>query len=148
MKKIYIAGFDVFYDNALERGKLMKNICNKYEFEGLYPFDNEAYTIADIFNGDISQIDNCDIIVANLNDFRGTDIDSGTAFELGYGYAKGKKLFGYMYNINSLIKKIGKKDKDGFNVEDFNLPVNLMIGVPVTIVKGNFEDCVKYISNY
>ncbi|MCP4763020.1 MAG: 2-deoxyribonucleoside glycosidase [archaeon] len=33
-----------------------------------------------------------DIIVANLD---GTDVDSGTAAEIGYAYALGKQIFGY-----------------------------------------------------
>lgn len=147
MKKIYLAGFDVFYDDAIERGIKMKNICSQYGFVGLYPLDNKADTAKDIFNADVDQIDQCDIVVANLNDFRGTDMDSGTAFELGYGYAKHKKLFGYMSNTDSLVKELGIVDKNGFNVENFGLPINLMIGVPVTIVKGNLEDCIKHVSN-
>ncbi len=37
-------------------------------------------------------IKKCDIIFAVLD---GTDVDSGTASEIGYGYATGKKIIGY-----------------------------------------------------
>lgn len=37
-------------------------------------------------------IDRCDAIVAVLD---GADVDSGTAAEIGYGYARGKKILGY-----------------------------------------------------
>lgn len=37
-------------------------------------------------------IDECDAIVAVLD---GTDVDSGTAAEIGYGFAKGKPILGY-----------------------------------------------------
>jgi nucleoside 2-deoxyribosyltransferase len=40
---------------------------------------------------DIKALNKADIIVASLN---GTDVDSGTSFELGYAFAKGKKIFG------------------------------------------------------
>jgi len=36
-------------------------------------------------------VDDCDVIVAVLD---GTDVDSGTAWEIGYGVAKGKKVIG------------------------------------------------------
>ena len=42
-----------------------------------------------------------------------------------------------------MISKIGKKDDEGYNVEDFGLPINLMIAESVNIVEGDFEDCVK-----
>jgi len=37
-------------------------------------------------------IDRCDAIVAVLD---GADVDSGTAAEIGYGYARGKRILGY-----------------------------------------------------
>jgi len=44
-----------------------------------------------IFENDKGAIDACDIVVANLN---GITTDDGTAWELGYAYAKGKYLIG------------------------------------------------------
>jgi nucleoside 2-deoxyribosyltransferase len=37
-------------------------------------------------------IDECDVIFAVLD---GTDVDSGTAAEIGYGFARGKRILGY-----------------------------------------------------
>jgi nucleoside 2-deoxyribosyltransferase len=54
---------------------------------GLLSKDNDD----EVFQMDIKALNKADIVVASLN---GTDVDSGTAFELGYGFAKGKKLFG------------------------------------------------------
>ncbi|MBC7086785.1 MAG: nucleoside 2-deoxyribosyltransferase [Methanomethylovorans sp.] len=45
-----------------------------------------------IFEKDVKGIDDCDIVVAVLDG--GSDVDSGTAWEIGYAYAKGKKLVG------------------------------------------------------
>lgn len=143
MKKIYIAGYDVFSDDALKIGKKYKQICSIYGFSGLYPLDNKLSSSNDIFNGNISLINESDILVANLNNFRGQTIDDGTAFELGYGYAKNKILYGYIDSDLDMISKIGKKDDEGYNVEDFGLPINLMIAESVNIVEGDFEDCVK-----
>ncbi|HIU40102.1 MAG TPA: nucleoside 2-deoxyribosyltransferase [Candidatus Aphodocola excrementigallinarum] len=142
-KKIYIAGFDVFKDDAIKTGDKYKEICKLYGFTGLYPLDNVAFNANDIFKGDIRLIDESDIIVANLNNFRGQTMDDGTAFELGYGYALGKLLYGYMDDDRSMREKIGYKDSEGYNVEDFDKPINLMIAQSTKIVKGDFESCVK-----
>ncbi|MBI1281406.1 MAG: nucleoside 2-deoxyribosyltransferase [Anaerolineaceae bacterium] len=44
-----------------------------------------------IFAEDTAAIDRCDIVIANLN---GITTDDGTAWELGYAFAKGKHLVG------------------------------------------------------
>lgn len=44
-----------------------------------------------VFQTDIDALNKAEVVVANLN---GVDVDSGTAFEIGYAFAKGKKLFG------------------------------------------------------
>lgn len=40
----------------------------------------------------VTAIDQCDLVVAVLD---GVDVDSGTASEIGYAYAKGKRILGY-----------------------------------------------------
>lgn len=45
-----------------------------------------------IGNNNRRALDNCDIVVAILD---GVDVDSGTAAEIGYAFAKGKSIFGY-----------------------------------------------------
>jgi nucleoside 2-deoxyribosyltransferase len=44
-----------------------------------------------IFENDKRAIDECDLVVANLN---GVLTDDGTAWELGYAYARGKFIIG------------------------------------------------------
>lgn len=44
-------------------------------------------TVSTIFGNDKEAIDDCDVIVANLN---GITTDDGTAWELGYAFALGK----------------------------------------------------------
>ena len=40
MKKIYLAGPDVFLPNAIEEGERLKALCQDYGYEGLFPMDN------------------------------------------------------------------------------------------------------------
>ena len=138
MKKIYLAGFDVFAPDAKQRGAKMKMQCAGQGFIGLYPFDNEADNAADIFTGNCGLIDQADIVIANLNPFRGAEPDSGTCFEVGYAIAKGKTVYGYVSDARSLREKLGERDENDFSVEDFGLPLNLMLSCSVRIIEGDF----------
>lgn len=51
-----------------------------------------ADNIEEIFANDKQGVDDCSIVVANLN---GITTDDGTAWELGYAYARGKTLIGF-----------------------------------------------------
>jgi len=158
--KIYLAGFHVFHPDSLIIRTRMINLCEKYGYRGLYPSDNEPIDNLQkeeqatmIFYSNEGLIRECDIIVANLNPFRGNEPDSGTVFECGLGYGLGKKLYGYIDNGQSmkerLIVDVDKKTglyKDGMFIEDFNLPLNLMLAIPMTIVVGSLEDCLKKLA--
>jgi nucleoside 2-deoxyribosyltransferase len=49
------------------------------------------HNVAEIFGNDRRGIDECDVVVASLN---GVTTDDGTAWELGYAFARGKHLIG------------------------------------------------------
>ncbi len=51
----------------------------------------DQFNVRQIFDNDRRGIDECDVVVANLN---GIITDDGTAWELGYAFAKGKHLIG------------------------------------------------------
>ncbi len=143
--KIYLAGSDVFAYDAAERGERMKQLCRMYDMEGLYPLDQVCRTAEEIFEANTALIRACDAVAANINPFRGNEPDSGTAFEIGYAYAMGKRIFCYADDMRSLREKLGAEDTDGYMVEDFDLPFNLMIAVPARLVRGDFEDCIRAI---
>ncbi len=143
--KIYIAGPDVFEADAVEIGKKYKKICEKYGHEGLYPLDNECESSAEIYSGNVGLIEISDAVIANGNEFRG-EMDVGTAFEIGYAAAKGKKIIVYLSDDSPLVEKYGFKDEEGRTVEDFGYPLNLMIAEAARIINGTFEDCVKELS--
>ncbi|MDY0273631.1 MAG: nucleoside 2-deoxyribosyltransferase, partial [Advenella sp.] len=42
MKKIYLAGPDVFRHDAVDYGQQLKALCESFGFAGLYPLDNHA----------------------------------------------------------------------------------------------------------
>lgn len=153
---IYLAGFHVFRPDAVEEGRRMRESCRRYGFEGLFPLDKENYdnlgkrdTAAMIFHANEGLIREAEIVMANLNPFRGTEPDSGTVFECGLGFALGKKLYGYLSDGRRLNERLGeaidadtKLYTDGMYVENFDLPLNLMLAVPMDIVIGSLEECL------
>ena len=145
MKKIYLAGWDVFKPNAKEEGEKLKALCEKYGFIGLYPLDNECENTDEIYKGNISLINEADYVIANINTFRGYEPDSGTAFEIGYATAKGKTIAAYTSESRPLIEWV--KDDNGYSVEDFGYPVNLMIASAAIIVTGDAEDALKALKS-
>lgn len=52
----------------------------------------------DIFSEDLRRLDKASVVVALLD---GADVDSGTAVEIGYAYAKGKKIFGLLTDFRA-----------------------------------------------
>lgn len=154
MKKIYIAGFDVFKPTAKQIGKDYKRICEECGYEGLYPLDNEAQSLWSkevarefLYNENLKLIQKADIVIANANPFRGDELDSGTAFEIGYAKALNKKVILYMDDIREYKVKLTCKvnevcDKDGMLIEDFEYPLNLMFS-DCEIVEGGFEEAIK-----
>lgn len=154
MMKIYIAGFDVFKPDSIKIGKEYKKICTHYGYEGLYPLDNEIDESWDkekarefIYTTNIKLIKQADIIIANANPFRGDELDSGTAFEIGYAKALNKRVVLYMNDTREYKEKLSCKDSEkediqGMYIEDFNFPLNLMFS-DCKIVKGGFEQAVK-----
>lgn len=144
MKKIYLAGWEVFKPNAAEEGKRLKKLCEKYGFKGLYPLDNECDNAMDIYSGNIKLIESSDFVIANVNTFRGYEPDSGTAFEIGYAAALGKKVFAYTAESRPMTEWV--KDENGCSIENFGYPVNLMIAMGATLVIGDAEDALKKIS--
>jgi len=61
------------------------------------PYGAERRDAWSVLNSEIggnnrSAIDRCDLVFAVLD---GTDVDSGTAAEIGYAFAKGKTIIGY-----------------------------------------------------
>lgn len=136
--KVYLAGFDVFRKDGLERGAYLKGLCRESGMDGLYPFDNEvdsglppAVMAATISQMNMDMIRRADAVLANLNCFRGLEPDSGTVFEVGMAIALGKPVWVYFDGPETLRNLVPHDaegfDAEGFMVEDFGLPMNLML---------------------
>ena len=51
-----------------------------------------------------------------------------------------------MEDTSPMTKLLGPQDSNGYYVEDFGNPLNLMLSVPSIVIKGGFEDCLSYIA--
>ncbi len=141
VKKVYLAGWDVFRPDAVEEGKYLKSLCEEYGFEGLYPLDNECDNPEDIYKGNLELLKQADYVIANVNAFRGSEPDSGTSFEIGYATATGKPVVTYLEETRPMIEWV--KDENGYSIENFGFPVNLMIAEGTVVVNGDAEDALK-----
>lgn len=161
LQSIYLAGFDVFRPDAAAHGEQLKMLCAKYGYEGRYPLDKRVpRNLAPqeqarwICRNNLAVLRDCDLVVANLNPFRGDEPDSGTVFEVGYAVALGKPVWAYTSRSASLVRQVavqrlpggrGPVDSLGYSVEDFGLNLNLMLACSVNVVVGTIEDCLQDI---
>jgi nucleoside deoxyribosyltransferase len=100
MKTIYLAGFDVFRrmrspgastEGALRAARLRRAVSARQGgAAGLSGPDTAQW----IYEANVALIRRADIVMANLDDFRGPgEPDSGTAFEVGFAVALQKPVW-------------------------------------------------------
>ena len=85
---------------------------------------------ATIFKIDVQAIDNAAIVIANLN---GISVDDGTAWELGYAYARDKHLVGIYTDMRLAFPK---------------LVVNLMIECSLHKLVRSLDELETYLQAY
>ena len=72
------------------------------------------------------------------------------------GFALGKRLYGYADALTTVMDQVGKVqnvplrgdggrflDHAGWVIEDFGLPMNLMLSVPWTLIAGDVRTCMQ-----
>jgi len=155
--RVYLAGPEVFFPNAVAQGAEKKRLAAEYGFEGVYPLDNAieagpsmapealARTIS---HGNEALMRGCDLIVANCTPFRSVSLDAGTAFEIGFMRALGRPCFGYSNAAGDYASRVRAApgaalaawDSETLNaeIEDFGLAENLMIAIAVLESGGQF----------
>lgn len=159
MLKIYLAGPDVFEPDAIKKGAALKELCRQYGFEGLFPLDNAIHSDDTLYNtakaireANIRLLESSDIVMANLNPFRGVEPDSGTVYEVGYAAALKKHIFGYAADRRPMIERIREVQKlasdasvckDGMIIEDFGMSHNLML--LDVVIADDAEAALAYI---
>jgi nucleoside 2-deoxyribosyltransferase len=156
--KIYLAGPDVFRPDVEAWAVSVRDICRRYGFDPLLPIDHRETAPERIFEANIDMIHKAQVVAANLNPFRGPEPDSGTSFELGFAFALGKRICGYVTRLDTMARRVATAenrdkalmggdyhltDRDGMLIENFDLPCNLMLAIPIPIVAGGLEACLQ-----
>lgn len=162
MKKIYLAGCDVFSNDAENIFKKHKKLCDKYGFIGISPFDvSNSFTGKKfsqehsryIFGHNVGIIRDCDFVVANIIPFRGACVDDGTSMEIGLAFGLEKIIYGYTPFANDSLETITKLKYPKYSESAYpvlecfnNNPVNLMVYEAIDFSGGKifqkFEDCL------
>lgn len=167
MKKLYLAGPQVFEKNASNVAKHLKNICKEFGFEGLFPLDAQVKELPEtpsilkakgIFEADLKLLLASDAVIADFTPFRGPSMDVGTAVEIGIAVGLGKPVFGYTKNRKTYFEKVtalepvrDSRDSQNREVEDFSLIDNLMCVIPAVFtapITMNFTEAVLAAQQY
>lgn len=163
-KKVYIAGPDVFELDAKSKGKILTDYADNLGLIGLFPLDNSVNVNEDnadkkIFLLNLDLLSDADFVIANLNNFRGLEPDSGTVWEVAYAIAKGKSVIGYVDSEKSILDKVMDSqvvsivdglhlDKNNRIIENFGNKLNLMLEHSLTkLIVGNAKDALDYVAN-
>lgn len=158
--RVYLAGPSVFRLDAKSFGEYLRGLCRQAGLKGCYPLDNdiEGKTGLDlanaIFQGNVDLIDTTVAVVAEISPFRGPNMDPGTAWEIGYAYAKKLPIFLWTTDNRTILERTktarsitssGQRhyDEQGLVVEDFELIENLMIAAPVVQVYQSAQDAIS-----
>lgn len=144
-QSVYLAGPEVFYPDARAHGQRMQAVCKNAGFTGLFPLDAEVERQSRaIFLANRQMIDRADAVVANLRDFRGFEPDSGTVWEVSYALARGKPVVGYCPTAATIVQRLqasphGRLFDAQCEVEDFGLPLNLMLAQSLSAIAYGSE---------
>lgn len=146
---IYLAGPDVFLPNAIEVLAEKKAKLISLGFSVLTPFDLQSGDPDEISIFNEERIGLCDIVLANVEPFRGTEPDSGTVYEIGYAVALGKVVMTYNNGkFNNYKQRLELYDtvagESKFIPEQFGLRQNLMISTSCNEF-NTFEDVLEYL---
>ncbi len=159
---VYVSSSERDYTGIEKKYEEMRRVLDRYGYDAIFPTDpapgvedvetddiyEKAYNIFDRYT---QHVRNCDIILLDLNDYRGGfEPNSDVSFEAGYSFELAKKQFGFMDDIGPMVDRIPNirtetdtRDFNGMNVEDFEAPLNLMFGASVKLLDGDFEDIVR-----
>lgn len=140
IRRVYLAGPDVFHKDAAGLGARKTALCRAYGFEGLYPLDADLTepTSAAIYAACRAMMDAADFGIFNLTPFRGPSADAGTVFELGLMAGQGKPVFAYSNAAGDFLERLkawpgvtqqpdGWRDPLDMMAEDFGNADNLML---------------------
>jgi len=149
---VYLAGPHVFERDARTVRHRLGLICERHGLAGIWPSDDEppaglpgAERARRIFEENVDRIRAVKGMLADLRPFRGTEPDSGTVFEVGMAFALGIPVIAYGVPPGDYRSRVlaaapanpdapgTLRDSAGLAIEDFGLPVNLMLACAAAV---------------
>jgi nucleoside 2-deoxyribosyltransferase len=135
-KTIYLAG-PLFTHAELEYNRKLRDMLLNNGFSVFLPQEDAEDAAQErekqnqewVFLKCLEGVDASDLVVAILD---GSDVDSGTAWEAGYAYAKGKPVIGLRTDFREL--------SDGI--------VNLMVEMSIVALARDENELLKIIERY
>ena len=113
--RVYLAGPDVFFRDAMERAETMKAALAARGMAGLFPLDSE-FDRAEfsepkdlglaIARANEALMRKADIVLANIQPWRGVEADDGTSYEIGFMAALGKIIVLYTNDRGPFCERI------------------------------------------
>jgi nucleoside 2-deoxyribosyltransferase len=172
MKSVYLAGPTVFLPDAERVFGIMKAILQEHGLRGLAPIDNQSTLVGvlpgrdlneAIYKADVGIMNSVDGAIFDISPFRrGTEMDTGTAFEIGYCRCLGIPMTGwttqmrfYPEHVSEYVKERfgqdlqedekrqpgaksgGSRDPDGVLVHSSGLYQNLMVQMAIETSGGS-----------
>src|SRR6476646_1934780 len=158
--RVYLAGPGVFRKDAKAFGEILKQKCARAGLVGCFPLDNEIACDSPrqqaerIYRANIDLLDSAQAIIADISPFRGPHMDQGTAWEIGYGIAKGLPVYAWSTDFVNLLDRTRRHvgahvrngrtvDDKGWTIEDFGLIDNLMIVVSCTSIHRSDDEAIS-----
>ncbi len=152
--RVYIASSNRYSDSFENEKERIREEYRKKGYDAVFPFDGlnmdeiekeDPYKAAVLeFKCNMALLHSSSYIVADLNDYHGLEPNSDVSFEAGYAYGEGLKCLAFMSDVRPMRERIphygesrGFRDWAGNDVENFNLPVNLMFSTYFEIIEGN-----------
>lgn len=154
MTTIYLAGPDVFLSDALSVLNTKKQLLEDVGFKVITPLDTESDNPDFISRENELLIYQANIVVADVQPFRGTEPDSGTVYEIGYAKALGKDVITYNNPRKSYKERLEIWDDihafgcNAFHPEPFGLKQNLMISCSAKIELRSFDDVLEFLKTH
>lgn len=154
MKKVYIAGPDVFRSDAAGYFAYVRDYALSFNLQALIPLDNEAPvsnsegTLSkNIYEANLKMIRDCDLVIANITPFRGVSLDPGTAFEIGYAKSLGLRVIGFTHDGREYKQRVPNPAPSHPSVEDFGLIENLMIQHSCDGIWRSIESAIQWAAH-
>ena len=154
--RAYLGGPDVFRPDAARQGERLKEICRQVGLDGRFPTDGaldvsgltKRERATRIKRENMRLILGCDLMLANMEPWRGPGMDGGTAWEMGFAEALGLPVFGYTTDRRPYRDRVAGVrqdgtallDPEGMTVEDFDTVDNLMMAADPMPLHGSAHE--------